>query len=114
MGVARRGARRSATNAPEVCLSTHHSQEQCHTHPRIPHLRSRATHGEDHGPAMPIAHTAYARDGARGRVVRGELRISGRCRRVVVGEARRGVFRIYLKFSNHPKTRRAFPQRDQK
>ena len=60
---------------------------------------------------MPIAHKAHARDGARGGV-RGGLRISGRRRRVVVGEAR-GVFWNYPKYSNHPKTKRASPQHDQ-
>ena len=69
---------------------------------------------QDHGPAiMLIAHTAHdARDGTRGGGVRGGLRISGRRRRVVVGEAR-GVFWNYPKYSNHPKTKRASPQRDQ-
>ena len=46
--------------------------------------------GEDHGPAMLIAHTAHARDGTRGSV-RDGLRTSGRRRRVVVG----GAFRSY-------------------
>ena len=58
-------------------------------------------------------HKAHARDGARGRGgVRGGLRISGRRRRVVVGEAS-GVFWNYPKYSNHPKTKRASLQRDQ-
>ena len=70
-----------------------------------------ATHGEDHSPAMPIAHKAHARDGTRGGV-RGGLRVSGRRRRVVVGEAR-GVLWNYPKYSNRPKTKRATPQRDQ-
>ena len=60
---------------------------------------------------MPIARKAHARDGARGGV-RDGLRISGRRRRVVVGEAR-GVFWNYPKYSNHPKTKRASLQRDQ-
>ena len=49
-----------------------------------------STHGEEHAPAMPIAHNAHARDGTR-MGVRGGLRSSGRRRRIVVGEAR-GVF----------------------
>ena len=60
---------------------------------------------------MPFAHTTRARDGTRDRA-RGGFRISGRRRRVVVGEAR-GVFWNYPKYSNHPKTKRASLQRDQ-
>ena len=72
-----------------------------------------ATHGEDHGPATPIAHTAHARDGTRGGV-RGGLRISGRCRRVVVGGAFRfRAFRNGPKCCDRPKTKRASPQRGQ-
>ena len=64
-----------------------------------------ATHGGDRGPAMPIAPTAHARDRTRGGV-RGGLRISGRCRRVVVGGAFR-TFRNGPKCRDRSKTKRA-------
>ena len=69
------------------------------------------THDEHHGPAMPTAHSLRRRANTRGRV-RGGIFFSGRRRRVVVGEAR-GVFWNYPKYSNHPKTKRASPQRNQ-
>ena len=70
-----------------------------------------ATRDEHHSPAMPFAHTTHARDGTRDRA-RGGFRISGRRRRVVVGGAS-GYYRNYLKCRNRPKTKRAFPHRDQ-
>ena len=65
----------------------------CASQRGTPRHERDATHGEDHGPAMPIAHKAHARDGTRGGV-RGGLRRSGRRHRVVVGEAPWGVMEL--------------------
>ena len=55
----------------------------CASRRDTPHERARAR-DEHHSPAMPTAHAFYARDGARDRG-RAGFRVSGRCRRRVVG-----------------------------
>ena len=58
---------------------------------------------------MPIAHKVHTQDGPRGGV-RGRLRISGRRRRVVVGEAR-GVFWNYPNTATTRNRKRSAPPR---
>jgi hypothetical protein len=55
----------------------------CASRRDTPHERARAR-DEHHSPAMPTAHAFYAGDGARDRE-RAGFRVSGRCRRRVVG-----------------------------
>ena len=62
----------------------------CASRRDTPHQRTR-TRDEHHSPVMPTAHAFYARDGARDRG-RAGFRVSGRCRRRVVGGRRSCVF----------------------
>ena len=65
----------------------------CASRRDTPHERARAR-DEHHSPAMPTAHAFYARDGARDRG-RAGFRVSGRCRRRVVGGRRSCVWVFY-------------------
>ena len=59
-----------------------------------PHERTRARDEHHNSPAMPTASAFYARDGARDRE-RAGFRVSGRCRRRVVGGRRSCVWVFY-------------------
>ena len=87
------------TSKPTPCLlvrltyqaTSHHAaaaacvlnKRPCASRRDTPHERARAR-DEHHSPAMPTAHAFYARDGTRDRG-RAGFRVSGRCRRRVVG-----------------------------
>jgi hypothetical protein len=65
----------------------------CASRRDTPHERARAR-DEHHSPAMPTAHAFYARNGARD-PERAGFRVSGRCRRRVVGGRRSCVWVFY-------------------
>ena len=65
----------------------------CASRRDTPHERARARE-EHRSPAMPTARAFYARDGARDRG-RAGFRVSGRCRRRVVGGRRSCVWVFY-------------------